>query len=242
MTLLVNPREKDALRKGSVIRSSSSDQGKFPGIGSGDRGGYVRVGRTFGPNNNNRLGTGAGRSTEASRLRATRKPVGAAAKSSAIPVGAAAIPVGAAKSASSCSSQARNISASRSSSHAAPSSSAEFPGSGVGAAGAAVGGATGSGSEQRSRFTKTGGRGVEGRSRFTTTGGRGVEGRSRFAASRRGPDKPALEDATCGVAGARGTAQPPARRASTSQQKVKKRTEFVNFKIRSMRLFRFQVC
>ena len=202
----------------------------------------MRVGRTFGPNNNNRLGTGAGRSTEASRLRATRKPVGAAAKSSAIPVGAAAIPVGAAKSASSCSSQARNISASRSSSHAAPSSSAEFPGSGVGAAGAAVGGATGS--EQRSRFTKTGGRGVEGRSRFTTTGGRGVEGRSRFAAarSRRGPDKPALEDATCGVAGARGTAQPPARRASTSQQKVKRRTEFVNFKIRSMRLFRFQVC
>ena len=201
----------------------------------------MRVGRTFGPSNN-RLGTGAGRSAEASRLRAARKPVGAAAKSSAIPVGAAAIPVGAAKSASSCSSQARNISASRSSSHAAPSSSAEFPGSGVGAAGAAVGGATGSGSEQRSRFTKTGGRGVEGRSRFTTTGGRGVEGRSRFAASRRGPDKPALEDATCGVAGARGTAQPPARRASTSQQKVKKRTEFVNFKIRSMRLFRFQVC
>lgn len=200
----------------------------------------MRVGRTFGPNNNNRLGTGAGRSTEASRLRATRKPVGAAAKSSAIPVGAAAIPVGAAKSASSCSSQARNISASRSSSHAAPSSSAEFPGSGVGAAGAAVGGATGS--EQRSRFTMTGGRGSAGRSRFTTTGGRGVEGRSRFAASRRGPDKPALEDATCGVAGARGTAQPPARRASTSQQKVKKRTEFVNFKIRSMRLFRFQVC
>ena len=200
----------------------------------------MRVGRTFGPNNNNRLGTGAGRSTEASRLRATRKPVGAAAKSSAIPVGAAAIPVGAAKSASSCSSQARNISASRSSSHAAPSSSAEFPGSGVGAAGAAVGGATGS--EQRSRFTMTGGRGSEGRSRFTTTGGRGVEGRSRFAASRRGPDKPALEDATCGVAGARGTAQPPARRASTSQQKVKRRTEFVNFKIRSMRLFRFQVC
>ena len=202
----------------------------------------MRVGRTFGPNNNNRLGTGAGRSTEASRLRATRKPVGAAAKSSAIPVGAAAIPVGAAKSASSCSSQARNISASRSSSHAAPSSSAEFPGSGVGAAGAAVGGATGSGSEQRSRFTMTGGRGSAGRSRFTTTGGRGVEGRSRFAASRRGPGKPAPEDATCGVAGARGTAQPPARRASTSQQKVKKRTEFVNFKIRSMRLFRFQVC
>ncbi len=200
----------------------------------------MRVGRTFGPNNNNRLGTGAGRSTEASRLRATRKPVGAAAKSSAIPVGAAAIPVGAAKSASSCSSQARNISASRSSSHAAPSSSAEFPGSGVGAAGAAVGGATGS--EQRSRFTMTGGRGSAGRSRFTTTGGRGVEGRSRFAASRRGPGKPAPEDATCGVAGARGTAQPPARRASTSQQKVKKRTEFVNFKIRSMRLFRFQVC
>jgi hypothetical protein len=202
----------------------------------------MRVGRTFGPNNNNRLGTGAGRSTEASRLRATRKPVGAAAKSSAIPVGAAAIPVGAAKSASSCSSQARNISASRSSSHAAPSSSAEFPGSGVGAAGAAVGGATGSGSEQRSRFTMTGGRGSAGRSRFTTTGGRGVEGRSRFAASRRGPGKPAPEDATCGVAGARGTAQPPARRASTSQQKVKRRTEFVNFKIRSMRLFRFQVC
>ena len=228
MTLLVNPREKDVLRKGSVIRSSSSDQGKFPGIGSGDRGGYVRVGRTFGPNNNNRLGTGAGRSAEASRLRAARKPVGAAAKSCAIPVGAAAIPVGAAKSASSCSSQARNISASRSSSHAAPSSSAEFPGSGVGAAGAAVGGATGSGSEQRSRFTMT--------------GGRGVEGRSRFAASRRGPGKPALEDATCGVAGARGTAQPPARRVSTSQRKVQWRTEFVNFKIRSMRLFRFQVC
>ena len=198
----------------------------------------MRVGRTFGPSNN-RLGTGAGRS-EASRLRAARKLISAGA--AAIPVGAAAIPVGAAKSASSCSSQARNIAASRSSSHAAPSSSAEFPGSGVGAAGAAVGGATGSGSEQRSRFTKTGGRGVEGRSRFTTTGGRGVEGRSRFAASRRGPGKPAPEDATCGVAGARGTAQPPARRASTSQQKVKKRTEFVNFKIRSMRLFRFQVC
>ncbi len=202
----------------------------------------MRVGRTFGPNNNNRLGTGAGRSTEASRLRATRKPVGAAAKSSAIPVGAAAIPVGAAKSASSCSSQARNISASRSSSHAAPSSSAEFPGSGVGAAGAAVGGATGS--EQRSRFPTIGATGSAGRSRFTTAGATGFEGRSRFAAarSRRGPDKPALEDATCGVAGARGTAQPPARRASTSQQKVKKRTEFVNFKIRSMRLFRFQVC